>query len=109
MKEMIISIKGLQDVYNFISKAQAVDGDVTVKRGRYTIDGKSVLGVFSLDMSQDITVIIQTQCQIFSFASYVGNDTPCYARTKFRHRRMQDHPWQIYLRTDNLFSLYPRQ
>jgi len=57
MKEMIISIKGLQDVYNFISKAQAVDGDITVKRGKYTVDGKSVLGIFSLDMSQDVTVI----------------------------------------------------
>ena len=57
MKEKIISIKGLHDVYTFISKAQAVDGDVTVKRGRYAVDGKSVLGIFSLDMSQDVTVI----------------------------------------------------
>lgn len=57
MKEMIISIKGLNDVYKFISKAQAVDGDVTVRRGRYNVDGKSVMGVFSVDMSQDVTVI----------------------------------------------------
>lgn len=57
MKELTISIKGLHDVYTFISKAQAVDGDVTVTRGRYAVDGKSVLGIFSLDMSQDITVI----------------------------------------------------
>ena len=57
MKEIVISIKGLHDVYTFISKAQAVDGDVTVKRGRYAVDGKSVLGIFSLDMSQDVTVI----------------------------------------------------
>ena len=57
MKELTISIKGLHDVYTFISKAQAVDGDITVTRGRYAVDGKSVLGIFSLDMSQDITVI----------------------------------------------------
>ena len=56
MKELVISIKGLHDVYTFISKAQAVDGDVTVTRGRYAVDGKSVLGIFSLDMSQDVTV-----------------------------------------------------
>jgi len=57
MKELVISIKGLHDVYTFISKAQAVDGDITVTRGRYAVDGKSVLGIFSLDMSQDITVV----------------------------------------------------
>lgn len=56
MKELVISIKGLHDVYTFISKAQAVDGDIIVSRGRYAVDGKSVLGIFSLDMSQDITV-----------------------------------------------------
>lgn len=56
MKELTISIKGLHDVYTFISKAQAVDGDITVTRGRYAVDGKSVLGIFSLDMSQDVTV-----------------------------------------------------
>ena len=56
MKELVISIKGLHDVYTFISKAQAVDGDITVTRGRYAVDGKSVLGIFSLDMSQDVTV-----------------------------------------------------
>ena len=53
----IISIKGLNDVYNFISKAQTVEGDITIKRGRYCVDAKSVLGVFSVDMSQDVTVI----------------------------------------------------
>ena len=57
MKEMIISIKGLNDVYKFVAMAQEVEGDITVRRGRYAVDGKSVLGIFSLDMSQDVTVI----------------------------------------------------
>lgn len=65
MKEMIISIKGLNDVYTFVSKAQEVDGDVTVQRGRYAVDGKSVLGIFSLDMSQDVTVSYPTTATEF--------------------------------------------
>lgn len=65
MKEIIISIKGLQDVYTFISKAQAVDGDVTVRRGRYNVDGKSIMGIFSVDMSQDVTVIYPTSAVEF--------------------------------------------
>lgn len=56
MKYMTISIKGLNDVYKFIQMAQEVEGDITVSRGRYSVDAKSVLGVFSLDMSQDVTV-----------------------------------------------------
>ena len=56
MKEMIISIHGLYDVYTFIEKAQSVEGDVTIKRGVYCADGKSALGVLSIDMSQNVTV-----------------------------------------------------
>lgn len=56
VKEKVISIQGLYDVYTFIDKAQAVDGDVTIKRGRYCADAKSILGVFSIDMSQPVTV-----------------------------------------------------
>lgn len=57
MKEMIISIKGLNDVYNFVANTQKVDGDITVRRGRAEVDGKSILGVFSIDMSQNVTII----------------------------------------------------
>lgn len=56
MIEKNISIKSLNDVYNFINKAQSVDGDVTIKRGRYCVDAKSILGVFSVDMSQEVTI-----------------------------------------------------
>lgn len=57
MKEMIISIKGLNDVYTFLTKAQKTKGDITVQRGKYAVDGKSVLGIFSIDMSQDVIII----------------------------------------------------
>ena len=66
MKEIIISIKSLNDVYKFVEKAQAVDGDVTVRRGRYNVDGKSVMGIFSIDMSQDVTVIYPTSAVEFN-------------------------------------------
>ncbi len=57
MKEKTISIKSLNDVYAFISKAQEIEGDVTVKRDRFNVDAKSVMGVFSIDMSQNVTVV----------------------------------------------------
>ena len=56
MKKMTISIHGLNDVYKFIEEATKVEGDITVTRGKFTVDGKSIMGIFSLDMSQNVTV-----------------------------------------------------
>lgn len=56
MKKMTICIHGLNDVYKFIEEATKVEGDVTVTRGKFTVDAKSVMGIFSIDMSQNVTV-----------------------------------------------------
>ena len=55
-KEKVISIKGLTDVYSFISEASKVMGDVLIKRGKFVVDAKSVMGVFSIDMSNHVTI-----------------------------------------------------
>ena len=70
MKEMTISIKGLNDVYKFISQAQHTEGDITVRRGRYNVDGKSVMGIFSIDMSQDVTIIYPEEA--IEFESFIS-------------------------------------
>ena len=51
-----IQINGLNDVYEFIRQAMMVDGDITIFRGNYAVDAKSVLGVFSIDLSQVATL-----------------------------------------------------
>ncbi len=51
-----IKIYGLADVTNFIQEATRVEGDVTLKRGKYVIDGKSLMGIMSIDVSQGVTV-----------------------------------------------------
>ena len=56
MVSCIISISGLKDVYDFIKEASKVEGDVTLKRGKYVVDAKSFLGVLSIDVSQDTTI-----------------------------------------------------
>lgn len=56
MVSCIISISGLKDVYDFIKEAAKVEGDVTLKRGKYVVDAKSFLGVLSIDVSQDTTI-----------------------------------------------------
>lgn len=45
-------------VKNFVSMAEDIDGDIEIHSGRYVIDGKSIMGVFSLDLSKELECII---------------------------------------------------
>ena len=56
MKEMQIKLTGLEEVQNFTAAAQATNGDILVRRGKYIVDGKSFLGMLSLNCYQGVTV-----------------------------------------------------
>lgn len=51
-----IKINYINDIKEFISEAAKVNGDVLVKKGSHCVDGTSVLGMFSLDTSQGVSV-----------------------------------------------------
>lgn len=53
---MLIKIEGLEDISNFYIEASKVDGEVMCRRGKYTVDGKSLLGVIAIDPSMGILV-----------------------------------------------------
>lgn len=53
-----IKISTVSDINNFLIAAQEFESDIDVIYGRYTIDGKSTLGVHSLDLSKPIYVEI---------------------------------------------------
>lgn len=55
-KSKFIKMNNVTDVMNFVKEASKIEGDVTVLKGRYIIDGKSVMGVMSIDMSTGMTV-----------------------------------------------------
>ena len=56
MKKMYIAINTINKVTEFVQKASQVDGDVICSKGRYTVDGKSIMGIFSIDVSEGIVV-----------------------------------------------------
>lgn len=56
MKKMYVAINAINKVTEFVQKASQVDGDVICTKGRYTIDCKSIMGVFSIDISEGIMV-----------------------------------------------------
>lgn len=56
MKKIYVAINDINKITEFVQKASQVDGDVICTKGRYTIDGKSIMGVFSIDTSEGIMV-----------------------------------------------------
>lgn len=56
MKTLFIKMSAISDVTKLCQAATGVDGDVTVRKGKYVIDGKSLMGLFSLDMSTGVTI-----------------------------------------------------
>lgn len=51
MKTKLIKIIGINDLSDFITKANEVDGDILVQKGKFVVDGKSLLGIMSIDIS----------------------------------------------------------
>ena len=72
MKKMTIKIYSIPDISTFVAKAIKVENnDITVKQGRYIIDGKSLMGVFSLDLTRKITVEYPETA--FEFEDFIKN------------------------------------
>lgn len=55
-----IRINTIEDVKNFVSVVTGVDFDVDIVSGRYAIDAKSIMGIFSLDLSKDLEVRVHS-------------------------------------------------
>ena len=61
MKTVKININTINDVKNFVSIVSRCDYDVDIVSGRYAIDAKSIMGIFSLDLSKPIDLAIHTE------------------------------------------------
>lgn len=56
VKELDLSIRTITRVKDFVNCNWDFDGTVDVISGRYIIDGKSIMGVFSLDLTHSVHV-----------------------------------------------------
>ena len=58
MKSIKISLDMAQKVKEFVSITQDCPYEILLKSGKYVVDAKSILGIFSLDLSQPLSVEI---------------------------------------------------
>ena len=58
MKTVDISLNSIDKVKNFVNLINRFDYDFDLVSGRYVIDAKSIMGIFSLDLSKPIALNI---------------------------------------------------
>lgn len=51
-----ITLSNIDDVKRFVQFASGYDFEIELSSGKYTVDAKSIMGIFSLDLSKPITV-----------------------------------------------------
>ena len=61
MKTLQISLNSIDKVKSFVNDVTKFDCDFDLVSGRYVIDAKSIMGIFSLDLSKPITLIVHAE------------------------------------------------
>ena len=60
MKTVQISLNSIGKVKSFVNAISQFEYDFDLISGRYVIDAKSIMGIFSLDLSKPIDLTIHT-------------------------------------------------
>ena len=58
MKTVVICLNSIDKVKSFVNEISKFDFDFDLVSGRYVIDAKSIMGIFSLDLSKPINLNI---------------------------------------------------
>jgi len=61
MKTVRISLNSIDKVKSFVNDLTKFDVDFDLVSGRYVIDAKSIMGIFSLDLSKPIDLNIHSE------------------------------------------------
>lgn len=61
MKTVQISLNSIDKVKSFVNEITKFDYDFDLVSGRYVIDAKSIMGIFSTDLSKPVNVRIHAQ------------------------------------------------
>lgn len=66
MKAFNIMLRSINDVKDFVNLVNKYKFDVDLTSGRYVVDAKSIMGIFSLDLGKPIRVEVHTdECDSF--------------------------------------------
>ena len=58
MKQINIKLESIQDVRDFVNIMASQTHDIDLSSGRYIVDAKSIMGIFSLDLLKPIQMTV---------------------------------------------------
>ena len=61
MQTVYVSLNSIDKVKSFVNDISGFKNDFDLVAGRYTIDAKSIMGIFSLDISKPIDLNIYAE------------------------------------------------
>ena len=64
MKTVKISLNSIDKVKSFVNTISQYSFDFDLISGRYVIDAKSIMGIFSLDLSKPIDLAIHAEADV---------------------------------------------
>lgn len=59
MYDFKITLSSINEVKNFVNAACMQMCDIDIISGRYVIDAKSIMGIFSIDLTKPVTVSVK--------------------------------------------------
>lgn len=71
MKNYKISLKTIDDIKNFVAAATKCAGDIDLSSGRYVVDAKSIMGIFSLDLTKPIILSVPESVDASAFLNEI--------------------------------------
>ena len=64
MKKVTINLGSIDKVKSFVNDITKFDSDFDLVSGRYVIDAKSIMGIFSLELSKPIDLNIHSETDL---------------------------------------------
>lgn len=60
MKNVLVKLSSVEMVKDFNSKLFPLEGEFDLVTGRYIVDARSIMGIFSLDLSKPVSLTINS-------------------------------------------------
>lgn len=80
MSEMLVSFKNPEEILNFVNTVAKYPYDMDMKRGRFVVDAKSILGIMNLGLNNVISLqVYGDHCEELKkeiFLSLLPNGSP---------------------------------
>ena len=65
MKSYVLDLNSIEKVKGFVTVLEGFDGYFDLVSGRYVVDAKSIMGIFSMDLSKNVEFrILETNDKI---------------------------------------------